>query len=207
MATAIKSTCPHRDDSPEFATVCDWLAANGIDELIPEDPTFMVIDDRIVYRAFQFKDGQRGHDPAMLADAHLRLLEEDRTVPLQSPVTDEVRAAFDALESRESSQYRSFLVEIANGGTCGDNVAKADAYRRRLGHDDSTPRIQLLSNSGPSRKCLSLTARNGAIHIKVGDDFIKDEDATTDAFVLDAHRIDGLAETLPKLKAWLKSER
>lgn len=201
MTNAVQTERAKRD-SAEYLVVRDWLAANGIDEFLPEDPTFMVIDDQIVYRGFQFKNDRRGHDPEMLAEAYLRILEEDRTVPLAVPLADAVRAAFDALETREACEQRCFLIEVVKGGT---DARKAEAYRRRLGLNDRTRRVQLLSNSEP-RTCLSITAQDGALHLKIGDGFIPEDAALDGAFVLEQGRIDSLMRDLPRLREWLRAE-
>lgn len=200
---AVKSRCPHRDHSPEFAIVCDWLAANGIDEWLPEQPTFLVQDEpfkkRIIYRGWKF-DGERGYDVNSIAEGYARLLEEDRIVPLLEPVTDEVRAAFRVLETVDATEGQAFLVEA------GD-AASMEAHRRRMGLPERSSRMQMLSNDTSEKKCLSLTARDGALHVKITDGFTGDDEALTDAFVLGQNRFARLIEDLPQLLEWLKSER
>lgn len=100
----------------EQATALAWLRANGIDELIPADLIVVVDDDTIVYRAFQFEDGQRGHDASKIADKVFTLMIEDRRVPLVVPPSDEVRAAFAALENVDTSD-RSMLLEYRHRST------------------------------------------------------------------------------------------
>ncbi len=136
MHTLNLSKNPLPPASAAQAAVMDWLAANGIDELIPEQPTFLVQDEpfvkRIVYRAFKFDGDERGYDMGKISEGYLRLLEGDRSVPLTAPLTGEVRAAFDELETAPADQ-RCFLLEVRNGSCYAD---KANAYRQRLGFTD-----------------------------------------------------------------------
>ena len=138
MHTLHVSKNPRPATSVAQAVVMDWLAANGIDELIPHQPTFLVQDEpmvkRIVYRSFKFDDDQRGYDIQKVSEGYLRLLEEDREVPLVAPLTSEVRAAFEELETAPDDQ-RSFLLEVVNGSCYS---AKAKAYRERLGFSQAS---------------------------------------------------------------------
>lgn len=97
MSTITTSIEKCRTETPELGTVLDWLAANNIDEIIPEQPTFVVDDRHIFYRAFQFRDGKRSYDPADIVDNYVDVMIEDRQVPLVVPLTDEVREAFRVL--------------------------------------------------------------------------------------------------------------
>ncbi len=109
-----RSTCPQRNQyGPAFKLVCDWLATNGIDEVVPEQPTFEVnnTERHIIYRAFQFIDGQRGHDLGKLRTGHFDILVEDRVVPLVEPLSPTVRDAFQRLED-EGGRLRATLIEI-----------------------------------------------------------------------------------------------
>lgn len=97
---------PHPPSSVAFAIVSDWLAANDIDENILENPTFTVRGATISYRGLRFENGKRGyndHDGCLLAlnGDKTDFAFEDRTVPLRTPVTDEVRAAVADLNSRD----------------------------------------------------------------------------------------------------------
>lgn len=202
MTTAVKSKCPTRDSSPEFATVCDWLAANGIDEWLPEDPTFVVQDEhvkRIVYRGFQFDGDERGYDLDKISAGYVQVLHEDRSVPLLAPVTDAVRAAFDVLENSDP-KHQAFLVETSNH-------VKMAAYRSRLGLPEMVSSVRYFNLDGEARTCLRITAQDGALHFKVGSPDVPEEEALAGAFTLSEKRIERLAADLPKLLESLKAER
>lgn len=77
-----------------YAAAYDWLAANGIDEWLPEGGTIKVKGGRITYTAFQFEGGRRGYDGADIVVKGDVAATEQRTVPLVVPLTDKVRAAF-----------------------------------------------------------------------------------------------------------------
>lgn len=80
---------PHLDTS--YAEVYDWLAANGIDEWLPENPTVTIAGDRLTYTAFRFR-GERGWDVEKIVfNPETGMLTEDRTVPLVVPPTDRIR--------------------------------------------------------------------------------------------------------------------
>lgn len=84
---------------PELNEVLDWLAANGIDEWLPERPT-ITIDyglSQITYTAFQFT-GERGWDVANLASHRDDIHTEERTVPLLVSPTDRIRALADRFD-------------------------------------------------------------------------------------------------------------
>jgi hypothetical protein len=139
MTAQTISKSPYRDDSPEVTVVSDWLAANGIDELLPDQPTFVVGHGRIIYGGFKFEDDERGYDTdKILSDGIATVLREDRIVPLVSELTDEVRAAFAALEDRD--KWRCFLLERGSYG--GWDSRKVDDYRERLGFDVEADRLR-----------------------------------------------------------------
>jgi hypothetical protein len=82
--------------------VYDWLAANGVDEWIPERPTFTVDAGTLTYSAWRWQVDRggrslRGWDVGNveLAGAY-DIAREDRTVPLVSPLTERVRKAMSA---------------------------------------------------------------------------------------------------------------
>jgi hypothetical protein len=111
MTAPIRSGCPSREHSPEFATVVDWLAGNGIDEWVPREPTFTVAGDEITYTAYVYEDDQRGWDASKMAVGRdFDVLTEERTVPLRVPPTEQVRAAFAALADGDEA-YRAALHE------------------------------------------------------------------------------------------------
>ncbi len=132
MTTAVQTTSPYRETmSDDMRTVADWLAANGIDELLPDQPTFEVYDDeRILYRAFKFNNDNRSHNVADITMGYANLLVEDRIVPVVTPLTAEVREAFERSETAEEENARAFLLEVRNRTVLSD---KFEAYRKRLG--------------------------------------------------------------------------
>jgi hypothetical protein len=78
--------------APHFRILYDWLAANGIDEWIPEDPLIQVVGGEIRYQSFVW-DGARGWDiDSIVVDDYGPLFEE-RRVPLVRPADDLVLAA------------------------------------------------------------------------------------------------------------------
>jgi hypothetical protein len=113
MITRKISTNPRPTANAAMAIVEDWLAANSIDEMIPEKPTVEVDNTlkRIIYRAFKFEDDERGHEAAKLLVGHSYALIEDRIVPLLAPLTPIVRDAFQELEDGEE-RSRITLVEV-----------------------------------------------------------------------------------------------
>lgn len=136
-----RSTWEKRDQyGPEFTLVSDWLATNGIDELIPENPVIEVnnTEQHIIYRAFQFIDGRRGYDLSALKTGYTDILIEDRTVPLIVPLTVEVRDAFQYLEDHGGDVHAT-LVE-RTGPTAWST--------RRDGYADDTNRILAQNHTG-----------------------------------------------------------
>lgn len=205
MTTLTRSNSPIRDKSADMALVCDWLATNGIDELAPEQPTFLVRDDQIIYRAFKFADNQRGYNAATLLDGHVTLLEEDRIVPLLAPVTDDVRAAFERLET--IGRECAYLVEVYNGGTRSD---KMDAYRRRLGISDGPHgRVGYFNWDGDQGTELAFTVEGPKLKVSIGAvatkaNEVPDRNRTPSAvFELDGRRTDRLIEDLSHLRKHL----
>ncbi len=97
------STRPSGVFTAEQEELLDWLAANGIDEYVPEDTTFDIVDGQISYTSFVWSEGhERGWD------RHIKVTTDDdptaehdtvyetRTVPLREPVTDRIRNLFAA---------------------------------------------------------------------------------------------------------------
>lgn len=130
MITRKVSKNPRPIDNLAAAIVDDWLASNGIDELMPEKPTIEVDNThkRIIYRAFKFEDDDRGHDPGKLFVSHSDVLVEDRVMPLLASLTPIVRDAFQQLEDVDD-MYRATLVEVTNGAawsTKGNGFADRD---------------------------------------------------------------------------------
>lgn len=85
----------HWLDEPGAAAMYDWLAQNGIAELLPESPVFRIRGDQLTYTAFEY-DGPRDFDAE-----HITFVDEDfprieRTVLLLAAPSDEVKAAIVA---------------------------------------------------------------------------------------------------------------
>jgi hypothetical protein len=74
-----------------FATLYDWLAANDVDEVLPEHPIIEVnaAAATIRYTAFQW-DGPRGWNYAHLRVGRQDVGREWRTVPLTVPPSPDV---------------------------------------------------------------------------------------------------------------------
>lgn len=53
----------------DVGVVYDWLAANGVDEWLPDKPTIVVRGQRLEYEAFLWDGAARGWDDAGIADA------------------------------------------------------------------------------------------------------------------------------------------
>lgn len=113
--------------NPDKVLALKWLAANGIKELLPEKPWFIVEDDRIFYSALKFIDDERSLDVTKLAFSYVDILREDRAVPVVTPLTDEVRAAFRALRAADPADQVRFL-EVRNR-----SCLKADAEAFKAG--------------------------------------------------------------------------
>ncbi len=93
---ATRVTRPKDWGDPNIRLCYDWLAANGVDEMLPEDPRICIDQDSgtISYTAFGW-DGPRGWDAANIGiTATHDVRTERRTVPLVV-APDEV--AYDAL--------------------------------------------------------------------------------------------------------------
>lgn len=95
------------DLSAAYNTVLDWLAANGVDEWLPQQVNVLVDEPEgtLTYTAFPW-DGERGWDPEHIGDDAFgddpRL--DTRTVPLQVVPDPLVVAAVDAVNREASEQ-------------------------------------------------------------------------------------------------------
>lgn len=77
---------------PGAGALFDWLALNGVAELIPESPVFRTHEGWLTYTAFEY-DGPRDFN-----GEHTKVVDHDiprieRTVPLLASPSDEVKAA------------------------------------------------------------------------------------------------------------------
>lgn len=73
-----------------LATVYDWLAANGIEEYLPDNPRLTIDGGTLTYTSYVWPvDSNRGWDLEPVEHLHLT---HPRTVPLVEPMPDEVRA-------------------------------------------------------------------------------------------------------------------
>lgn len=75
----------------------DWLARNGVDEWLPENPTITIEDGSLTYTSYRWS-GPRGWDVENIerTDDKAGLMAEDRTVPLVVPPDDRTIAAMRA---------------------------------------------------------------------------------------------------------------
>ncbi len=90
-----------RFTDPDVVALYDWLAANGVDELVPQDPTFEIDEEAgtFTYSSFVWA-GERGWNLEHL-DVDGAVLTGQRTVPLLVPPSGRV------LELLERSQGRT----------------------------------------------------------------------------------------------------
>ncbi|MEU8023779.1 hypothetical protein AB0B88_16340 [Micromonospora haikouensis] len=87
------TTHPRRPTfDPPYNELYDWLAANGIDEWLPESPTFVInpAAGTLTYTGHAWT-GPRGWDPQHMASSPGGDVIERRTVPLLAPPTDRIR--------------------------------------------------------------------------------------------------------------------
>jgi hypothetical protein len=83
-------------DSP-YDELYDWLAANGIDEWIPEAPAFRVdpAAGTLTYTSYMWVGPRGWSDTHIDVDAEGPLLEQ-RTVPMVAPPSDRLRELIPA---------------------------------------------------------------------------------------------------------------
>ncbi len=83
-----------------------WLAANGINEPLPEDPTIVVAGNRIIYTSFVWL-GPPGWDAEHMHPDGDTIT---RTVPLLQPPDDEVADILAELELFAAQRGRTPVV-------------------------------------------------------------------------------------------------
>ncbi len=94
------------------AEVYGWLRANGVDELIPHNPTITVGGGQLSFTAYEW-DGPPGWDYNRVKRKKEQdvALHVERTVPLVRPVTPRLRQLAAELADDELCRFR--LVEVS----------------------------------------------------------------------------------------------
>lgn len=81
---------PHFTRADKVGEVYDWLAANGVEELLPLDPVLTICGGKLSFTAFQWKAAPCWNlDQVVVEDGVM--LTESRTVDLVAPVTPRLR--------------------------------------------------------------------------------------------------------------------
>ena len=84
-----------------LVTVYKWLAANGVEEWLPNEPTIEVTDTELTYDAFVWQTQvQRGFNASMLCGRDGYPMVKPRTVPLLEPPSLGVLAACEVVRAR-----------------------------------------------------------------------------------------------------------
>lgn len=79
------------DMEPPFDELYDWLALNGVDEWLPEGPTFTIKDGALTYTAYVWNGPRGWSGERIVVDGKGKAAVEQRTVPMVVPPTPRIR--------------------------------------------------------------------------------------------------------------------